>query len=234
MGLWSRPACHTLLKVLNISSTTARVAPDPLRVLEFYQIQLSEDLKLIEKTWNHTGNEKKSHISRGDQQAYYLHRFRRSYHGKKTNMAVVFSRGPLTQVLKYRGHRWCHPTIWKTSFLQTHIEEFNKHAEKFRLTVLRSNYWNTIKARCIWWTKVSYKIFKGRLCNFRLVLGAKQGEEINQSSRSEFSEKLSANNFTGDNTSGPRRTVFSCYYIFILKQFFYFLPSFLKKYISTL
>ena len=157
--------------------TTARVAPDLLRALEFYQIQLSDNLKLIEKTWNHTGNEK-SHISRGDQQAYYLHRFRRSYHGKKTNMAVVFSRGPLTKVLKYRGHRWCHPTIWKISFLRTHNEEFNKYAEKFRLTVLRSTIEIQSKPDAFDEPRLVMRFLTklevtGRLCNFRLVVGAK-------------------------------------------------------------
>ena len=44
---------------------------------KFYQIQLSGDLQLIETTWNHTGNQKKSHISRGDQQFYYLQVFQR-------------------------------------------------------------------------------------------------------------------------------------------------------------
>ena len=34
------------------------------------QMQLSEDLHLIEKTLNHTVNQKKSHISVGDQQLY--------------------------------------------------------------------------------------------------------------------------------------------------------------------
>ena len=33
MSLWRRPECHTLLKTLNVSSVTARVAPDPLKSL---------------------------------------------------------------------------------------------------------------------------------------------------------------------------------------------------------
>ena len=44
------------------------------------------------------------------------------------------------------------------------------------------------------------------LCNFRLVLAAKTGKEILESSRHEFLEKFSANNFAlsdqEDNTSG--------------------------------
>ena len=45
------------------------------------------------------------------------------------------------------------------------------------------------------------------LCNFKLVLGGKTGKEIPQSSRLEFIEKFSANNFAlsdaEDNTSRP-------------------------------
>ena len=48
-----------LSKALDISSASARVALDLLNTLQFYQTQLSEDLQLIEKTLNHTGNQKK-------------------------------------------------------------------------------------------------------------------------------------------------------------------------------
>ena len=45
------------------------------------------------------------------------------------------------------------------------------------------------------------------LCSFRLVLVGKTGEEMLESSRLEFLEKFSANNFAlsdaEDNTSGP-------------------------------
>ena len=44
------------------------------------------------------------------------------------------------------------------------------------------------------------------LCNFRLILKGKTGKELPESSRLEFLEKISANNFTlsnaEDNTSG--------------------------------
>ena len=45
------------------------------------------------------------------------------------------------------------------------------------------------------------------LCSFKLVLEGKTGKQIPESSRLEFLEKFSANNFalsdTEDNTSGP-------------------------------
>ena len=58
-----RPAFHTLTKALDISSVTVRVAPDLQKTKAVYQVQLSEDLQLIEKTLNHTGNQKRGNIS---------------------------------------------------------------------------------------------------------------------------------------------------------------------------
>ena len=49
--------------------------------------------------------------------------------------------------------------------------------------------------------------FKEILCSFRVVLEGKTGKEIHESSRLEFLEKFSANNFAlsdaEDKTSGP-------------------------------
>ena len=39
-----------MLTALDISSATAEVAPDLLQIVMFYQVQLSENLQLIEKT----------------------------------------------------------------------------------------------------------------------------------------------------------------------------------------
>ena len=36
---------------------------------------------------------------------------------KKTNRAVVFSSRPFHNILKYKDHRWDHPTIWKTRLI---------------------------------------------------------------------------------------------------------------------
>ena len=45
----------------------------------FYQIQLSDNLQLIKKTYDRTGNQKKGNISLSDQQVYYLQVFERLY-----------------------------------------------------------------------------------------------------------------------------------------------------------
>ena len=44
---------------------------------------------------------------------------------KKTNRAVVVSSRPFPNILRYRDHWWNLPTIWKTRFLKTLIEEFS-------------------------------------------------------------------------------------------------------------
>ena len=44
---------------------------------------------------------------------------------KNTNRVVVFSCRPFLNILKYRNPRGDLPTIWKTRFFQTRIEEFS-------------------------------------------------------------------------------------------------------------
>ena len=46
-------------------------------------------------------------------------------HRKKTNREVVFNCIPFPKILKYMGHQWDLPTIWKTRIFQTNIEEFS-------------------------------------------------------------------------------------------------------------
>ena len=49
------------VKNLDISSATARVAQGCEKPKKFYQIQLSQDMHLIKRTLNHTGNLIKGH-----------------------------------------------------------------------------------------------------------------------------------------------------------------------------
>ena len=48
-----------------------RVAPHLLKALPVPIRYNPQDLQLIEKTWNHSGNYKRSHTSRGDQHTYW-------------------------------------------------------------------------------------------------------------------------------------------------------------------
>ena len=48
-----------------------RVAPHLLKALPVPIRYNPQDLQLIEKTWNHSGNYKGSHTSRGDQHTYW-------------------------------------------------------------------------------------------------------------------------------------------------------------------
>ena len=77
--MWRKPACQTLPKALDISSATARVAPDLLKALVILSDATArrsavdwEDLKPYWKS-------EKGHISLGDQQSYYLQVFQRLY-----------------------------------------------------------------------------------------------------------------------------------------------------------
>ena len=67
-------------------------------------------------------------------------------HRKKTNRAVVFSHGPLPNILKHRDHRWELPTVWKTWFLQTYWRVWLV-CLKVRLTLLQSHHRLTIRTR---------------------------------------------------------------------------------------
>ena len=83
-----------LSKALDISSATARVAPDLLKIpQQFYHIQLYKEPKTILEI------RKKGHISLGDQRSYYLQVFQRfTNHRKKIKRAVVFSYRPFLNV----------------------------------------------------------------------------------------------------------------------------------------
>ena len=67
--MWRRAACQTLSKVLDISSATARVVPDLLKVLAILSATAARRSAVA---WEDLlGNQKKDHISLGDQQFYY-------------------------------------------------------------------------------------------------------------------------------------------------------------------
>ena len=116
--------------------------------------------------------------------------------------------------LEYNQDQINLPTIWKTRLLHTFIEEFSWYVKKFRLTVRcfrtttggQSGPDACGKSRFIR-TFLTILGVTEILCSFRLVLERKTGKEIPESSRLEFLEKFSANNFAlsdaEDNTSGP-------------------------------
>ena len=72
LSLWRRPAWQTLSNLLDISSVTARVAPDLLRALAILPDTTVRRSAVDWEDVNHTGNQKKGHISLCDQQLYYL------------------------------------------------------------------------------------------------------------------------------------------------------------------
>ena len=53
-------------------------------------MQLAVDLELNQKLWNHTENQKKGLISRGEQQAYFYKFFKNNInHRKKSNRVHI-------------------------------------------------------------------------------------------------------------------------------------------------
>ena len=121
-SLWRRLAWQTLSKSFNIATATARVAPDLLNTLATLSdttVRRSTiDREDLEPYWK---SEKMLHFSRWSISLLFKYF---TNNRKKTNRAVVFSCRPFSYILKYRNHRWNLPTIWKTRFLQSHIEEF--------------------------------------------------------------------------------------------------------------
>ena len=75
--MWRRQACQTLSKALDISSVTARVAPDLLKALAILSDTTVRRSAVDQEDLKQTGNKKKSHNSLGDQQSYYLQVFQR-------------------------------------------------------------------------------------------------------------------------------------------------------------
>ena len=73
ISLWRRPACQILWKGLDISNATAWVT---LAILSDTTVRKRA---VDPEQLNHTGNQKKDHISLGDQQFYYLQVFQRLY-----------------------------------------------------------------------------------------------------------------------------------------------------------
>ena len=96
---------------MDISSATVRVAPDLLKALAILSDTTVRRSAVDQEDLEHTGNQKKDHISIGDQQSYYLQVL---FHlqafllftnqRRKTNRAAVFSCTPFPNILKYKDH----------------------------------------------------------------------------------------------------------------------------------
>ena len=101
--------------------------------------------------------------------------------GKKTNRAGVFSCRPYPNILKYRDD-WRKPlTIWKTRLFWTQF---------FRTTTGIQSGPNACDKSRLVMTFLTILGVTEMLYSFRLVLEAKTGREIPDSSRSEFLEKF--------------------------------------------
>ena len=90
-----------LAKSLGYIKCYSQVSPDLLKALAILSDATVRRSAVDWEDPNHTGNQKKGHVSLGDQQAYYKFLKDFTYHRKKTNMAVVFSCSPFPNILKY-------------------------------------------------------------------------------------------------------------------------------------
>ena len=114
-----RPACQTLWKAFDISSATARIAPDLLKATGILSDTTARRLRRP-KTILEIRKKGKDFTNPR----------------KKTNRMVVFSSRPSPTFFKYREHQWDLSTIWKTWLFQAHMEKFSQHVWKFRCTLL--------------------------------------------------------------------------------------------------
>ena len=69
--MWRRPAYQTLSEALDISSATARLVTDLLKALVILSDRTVRRSAADREDISHTGNQKNSHISLGDQQSYH-------------------------------------------------------------------------------------------------------------------------------------------------------------------
>ena len=129
-------------------------------------------------------------------------------HRRTTNRAVVFNRTPSPNILKYRDHRWDLSIIWKTRFLQIHIEEFilymykNSGSHFFRTTAGKQSGPDVFGKSSLVMTFITSLKVTEIFCSFKLVLEGKTGKERLESSRSEFIEKFLANDFALSDAEG--------------------------------
>ena len=122
LSLWRRPTWQTLSNVLDISSATARVAPDLLKVLAILSSTTVGRSAVLKSYWK---SEKRPHFSLINNAIIYKFFKDLTNHRKKTNCAVVFSCRPFPNILLYRDHWWNLRRIQKMRPLQKVIEEFS-------------------------------------------------------------------------------------------------------------
>ena len=99
VGLWRRPTRQALFKrfgcIIGYSSSSPWLVKSPNNSIWYNCQETALDCRNQKKYWktylktywnqNHIGNQKKGHISLGDQQSYYLQVFQRLYQPQKEN-----------------------------------------------------------------------------------------------------------------------------------------------------
>ena len=124
LSLWRRLTCRTLSKPLDISSATARVAPDLLKALAILLDTTVRRSAVDQKDLQPYRKSEKKHFSWWLTMLLFTS-FSKILHRKKTNWVVVFSCRHFPNILLYRDHQGNLLSIWKTKPLQTVTEEFS-------------------------------------------------------------------------------------------------------------
>ena len=201
LSLWRRAACQTLSKALDISSATARVAPDLLKALIILSVttvtRSAEDREDLKPYWK---SEKRPDSSRSTILLFKSFFKDFTNHRNKTNRAVV-----LTVDIS--------PTFLNTSttdeaFQQSGEQDSFRHISKTSASfyeILGSQFFRTtteIQSALDAFDESRFVIIfltivgvAEILCSLALVLEEKIGKEILKSLRLEFWEKFLANNF---------------------------------------
>ena len=77
--MWRRPACQTLSKALDISSATARIAPDLLKALAILSDTTAKRSAVDREDLKPYWKSEKGHTSLSDQEFYCLQVLQRLY-----------------------------------------------------------------------------------------------------------------------------------------------------------
>ena len=141
-------------------------------------------LRLNEKTWSQTGDQKKAKYLKVIKNLI-IYKFFKEFinHKKKTNRAVAFSCRCIPNILKYCDHGLNFPKIRRPRFIETQIEKFSWYIWTFSFTVLQNYHWSKMKTRNLRVIKVGYGPtnlrVKGISCSFSLGIKGKEENVIN-------------------------------------------------------
>ena len=156
--MWRRPAYQTLSKVLDISSATARIALDLLKMLAILSDTTVRRSAVDQDDLKPYWKSERPHFSGWSTVLSFTSFIYKDFtnYRKKTNRSVIFSCRPFPTSL--------NTGTTNETFLQSGKQDSFRYilktlASKFRLTILKNHLWNRVRTRRLWWIKVCYGLF---------------------------------------------------------------------------